>query len=357
MGLEGDTTGATIYRAVTEKLNKLGLSLIKCVSATTDGAPSMTGREQGLVARMKADNSALLAFHCIIHQSVLCGKLSGNFHDLMTNCMKMINYLKAKSALRHRRLREFLRNTDAQYDELLTHNNVRWLSKGNALERIWILRHDLLTFLETCGDSAQVFVDMLKSEESMTNLAFLVDICGHLNKVNLKLQGKDKSIIDMHLAVKSFALQLSLFNNDIQADMLHFPCLKSLAGESEELNNTITGFCDFIDKIKEEFTMRFGQFDGLQKLIALIKSPREAEPTGDWKLEINQIPADLSAAAIQIELCELNAAENAVLPEFWKKATTAALYPNLTRLAIWLLTIFASTYLRISVFQYEPYQV
>ena len=211
----------------------------------------MTGKEQGLIGHLKTTHPALLAFHFIIHQTVLCGKLNGDFHLLMTEAMKMINYLKCKSALRHRKLRGFLRDINAEYDELLTHNNVRWLSKGNALSRIWQLRKYLLVFLETCGTTAEPYVNMLKADECMANMAFLVDICGHLNALNLKLQGKDKSLVDLHSAVKSFTLQLSFFKSDIQAEMLHFPCLKSLLDEIEHID-VIKGYCDFINKVSDE---------------------------------------------------------------------------------------------------------
>ena len=102
IGLEGDTTGRTLCNALTEKLTEHGVELSKCIAITTDGAPAMVGRDQRLVARLKQKQPLLLGFHCIIHQSVLCGKLSAEFQALMT---KMINFLKAKSALRHRRLR------------------------------------------------------------------------------------------------------------------------------------------------------------------------------------------------------------------------------------------------------------
>jgi hypothetical protein len=348
VGIEGDTTGSTIHTVTLEKLREAGLSLTNCVSVTTDGAPAMTGKEKGLLGRLKTSKLKLLAFHCIIHQTVLCGKLNGDFLMLMTDAMKMINYLKSKSAFHHRKLRQFLRDIDAQYDELLTHNNVRWLSKGNALSRIWQLREDLLVFLETCGSSAEMFVNMLKSEERMADMAFLVDICGHLNTLNLKLQGKDKSIVDLHSAVKSFGLQLSLFTSDIRADMLHFPCLKLLRDEREDID--VQRYCDHINNLSQEFSRRFSDFDKIERLTQLIKEPLIARIDGGWALAIGELPIDLSVAAMQMELCDLQATENVLTPEFWTKAATKALYPNMTQLALWLCTIFSSTYLCESAF-------
>ena len=110
------------------------------VSITTDGAPAMIGREKGAVARMKEDNPELISDDCIIHQSVLCSTLSNEHAEMMNTMMKMINFLRASSSYQHCMLREFLRAFDANADDLLLHNNVRWISKGRVLERFWSMR-------------------------------------------------------------------------------------------------------------------------------------------------------------------------------------------------------------------------
>ena len=77
--LETHTRGEDIYNAIKEMLRKRGIDLKQVVSITTDGAPAMLGRERGAVARMKEDNPDLIAYHCIIHQSVLCAHLSEEY--------------------------------------------------------------------------------------------------------------------------------------------------------------------------------------------------------------------------------------------------------------------------------------
>ena len=159
IGLDGDTTWESVYNALVSKLDELGIPLDRCMSVTTYGAPAMVGNQQGLVARLRKDKQSLLAFHCIIHQTVLCGKLNGKFQA------PMINHLKSKSTLCPRIFREFLHEANAKYDDLLTYNNVRWLSEGSALARIRELRGELNSFLETCGPTGQPFLYMLRSTE------------------------------------------------------------------------------------------------------------------------------------------------------------------------------------------------
>ena len=65
---------------------------------------------------------------------------------------------------------------------------------------------------------------------------------------------------------------------------------------------------------------------------------------------MNIIFDTLSVAELQLELCDLKSSESAVSEGFWIKTTTSTKYPQLCKLAIYLLTSFASTYLCESAF-------
>ena len=90
--LQTSTRGEDIYLAIKEMLTKRGIEPKQVVSITTDGAPAMIGREKGAVARLKEDNAELIAYHCIIHQSVLCTSLSDEHAEVMNTMMKMIRF-------------------------------------------------------------------------------------------------------------------------------------------------------------------------------------------------------------------------------------------------------------------------
>lgn len=78
------------------------------VSVTTDGGPATVGESGELWARKKEDNSDLSAYHCLIHQTVLCVTFSEHFAKVTNTTMKIINFLRASSSLQHRLPREFL---------------------------------------------------------------------------------------------------------------------------------------------------------------------------------------------------------------------------------------------------------
>ena len=152
----------------------------KLVCISTDGAPAMVGRENGLVAKVKNINPNVIAFHCIIHQTVLCAKLNEAFSALMSTMVKLINFLRCKSSLCHRQLHCFLTEVNALHDDLLLHNNIRWLSKGKALRRLWDLRHGICHFLgELTLPAAERYLEILGSNDQMADLTFLIDIMEH----------------------------------------------------------------------------------------------------------------------------------------------------------------------------------
>ena len=79
-------------------------------------------------------------------------------------------------------LREFLKEFDANADDLVLHNNVRWLSNGRVLERFWSIRMEIAAFLaQLKSQKATQFSLFLEDEEKMDILSFLVDIAAHLN--------------------------------------------------------------------------------------------------------------------------------------------------------------------------------
>lgn len=99
---------------------------------TSDRALAMIGRERGAVAWLKEENPDLTAYHCIIHQSVLCASLSEEYAEVMNTMMKLINFLRASSSHQHHLLREFLKEVEANANDLL-YNNVRRYSKGRVV--------------------------------------------------------------------------------------------------------------------------------------------------------------------------------------------------------------------------------
>ncbi|QQP36431.1 general transcription factor II-I repeat domain-containing protein 2B-like, partial [Caligus rogercresseyi] len=63
----------------------------------------------------------------------------------------------------------------------------------------------------------------------LLDLAFLVDMFSHLDKLNLDLQGKLKTLPDLVQCVFAFINKLKLFTERIKkSDLTHFPSLRNI---------------------------------------------------------------------------------------------------------------------------------
>ena len=176
LSLPGRTTGEICFNEIMQFFEKNGLDITKIVSIVTDGAPSMVGRQQGLVTRLAAVNPALTAFHCIIHKAVLCAKLCDEMKTTMDTVTRMVNFIRANSSLQHRLFKAMLEEMSAEHSDLLLHNDVRWLSKGRVLERVCDLHEEILTFLASLQQSqkTQEFQSFLSDKKTMAKVVFFM---------------------------------------------------------------------------------------------------------------------------------------------------------------------------------------
>lgn len=144
------TTGADIFEKVDLCLQDLKLDWKNLSCITTDGAPNMRGENIGFVGRvnklLKLKNiEPPINIHCIIHQQALCGKIIGLEH-VMSVVTKAVNFIRSHG-LTHRQFQSFLLEIEAEYNDVVYHNHVRWLSRGKVLKRFFDLRKEIEMFM------------------------------------------------------------------------------------------------------------------------------------------------------------------------------------------------------------------
>lgn len=80
---------------------------------------------------------------------------------------------------------------DSQYHSLLFYTEIRWLSKGKILTKLFELRDDFKIFLSGQNILKLVnFFELLYDEHWLMKLAYLADIFSKFNEVTKSLQGK-----------------------------------------------------------------------------------------------------------------------------------------------------------------------
>lgn len=68
--MKGSTKGSALYASFNAVINKYKLNMSNLAGITTDGAPAMVGKNEGLVALVKKNNPdvSFVQYHCIIRQ-------------------------------------------------------------------------------------------------------------------------------------------------------------------------------------------------------------------------------------------------------------------------------------------------
>lgn len=349
---KGKTRGEDLFETFDDFMQKSNIPYEKMVSISTDGAPAMIGKDKGLVKRIKDKNPNLLSYQCIIHQAALCGKLSASLQAVMDKLIKLINFMRSRSALQHRQFKVFLSECDSAYSDLIQHNNVRWLSKGQVIERFWEIKETLIAFLETTGtQEAIIHLDFLKNEHNMFVVAFLKDILKHLNDLNIHLQGNGKLICHLVQSVSSFRRKLSIFETDIKnQEYIHFPTMAEQADEN--LIEDIKMISNFITQLKLEFEERFQDFTQIEKFSQFLIAPLEISPSSEWT-DVAMTLFSIPKASLQMEIIDIQEDVSLLMcktlspeevQEFWCMKVQDK-YVNCKKLALNLITMFGSTYI------------
>ena len=106
--LSSTTTGEEICEHVIRVVENNELNPVKLSGLTTAGAPSMTGRTDGLTKKSLDAVGAqdVVVNHCIIHQDKLCTNVVA-FVEAMRNVVQCANYIRARG-LNHQHLKAFV---------------------------------------------------------------------------------------------------------------------------------------------------------------------------------------------------------------------------------------------------------
>ncbi len=216
--LAGYTTAAAIFEMVNATItcdySGWCLGWDNCLGVCTDGAPAMAGVQGGVVTKIKEKSPAILITHCIIHREHLAAKkLNPSLNEVLLTAVKIVNFIKSRP-LQSRLFTAFCIEMGAEHQQLLLHTEVRWLSRGKVLTRLYELRVETKLFLEQ-HDKEQRFHPYITSLDWIARLAYLSDIYEKVNVLNLSLQGPDSNIIHSSSKINGFILKLALWKTAI----------------------------------------------------------------------------------------------------------------------------------------------
>jgi hypothetical protein len=173
--LKGTITGEDIFETVNTLFERFWLEWSSLSGICIDGALAMVGARKGLIESIK-------------------------FTKVMEVVVASITYIKSR-AHNHLQFKGYLADLFSEYEDV-SYCEVRWLSKSQTLKRFYGLRQDIADFMDIKGNT----INQVKDGEWVCDLAFLVDVTGYLNELNLKLQKQGQLVHELQGQVKTFVI-------------------------------------------------------------------------------------------------------------------------------------------------------
>ncbi|XP_076308545.1 protein FAM200C-like [Tachypleus tridentatus] len=206
-------------------------------------------------------------------------------------------------ALNHRLFQSLCEEMGQEHTVLLYHTEVRWLSRGRVLFRVFELRGEIHQFLR---ERVQELAIYFKEPSFVQMLACLADVFLALNELNLSLQGRGLNIVTASAKLAAFKEKLVLWIKRMLRTSFegYFSC-----GELQTYDNWILN----------PFMQNLEDVSGIKEDLIDLRHNRE----------------------IQMEFT------NSQLEHFWASQLEA--YPALAKKALEVLVPFATTYLHLRI--------
>ena len=330
-----DTTGEEIFRVTSDCFEKKGLEWKNCISICTDGAATMVGRYKGFVSRIREKQRDIIVTHCFLHRETLVVKtLPADLASTLNTVVSIVNFDKTKP-LKSRMFAILCEEMGADHTNLLLYTEIRWLSRGKVLARVYALRNELIIFLTNeQPDEAK----LVANDEWWARVAYMADIFQHLNKLNTRMQGHNENLLTSTDKISGFRSKVKLWQQHVKNKNLEiFPLSQKCEG-----NVNIASLSETIQKhlniLKEKLFFYFPSAS--LDCYDWVREPYSSEAEVDTTLTLQE----------QEELIELRQDHglrlqfsDLPLESFWLKTSNE--FSNLACRAISILLPFSTTYL------------
>ncbi|XP_037683700.1 zinc finger MYM-type protein 6 isoform X2 [Choloepus didactylus] len=331
-------TGFAIFELINKYIDSKSLNWKHCVGLCTDGAASITGRCSGLRAKIQEVAMNKVAFtHCFIHREHLVAeKLSPCLHEILLQSAQILSFIKS-NALNSRMLTILCEEMGSEHVNLPLHAEVRWISRGRILTRLFELRHEIEIFLnQKHSDLAKYFHD----EEWVAKLAYLSDIFSLINELNLSLQGTMTTFFNLYNKIDIFKKKLKIWLKRIQEnDYDMFPSFSEFSNSSDFNKKSITSIIfEHLEGLSEMFNDCYPPEDDLRSGNLWIINPftdhQNSNLSDVEEAKLTQLSSDLGLQAMFKSMS---------VTQFWINAETS--YPELHEKAMKFLLPFSTVYL------------
>jgi len=247
-----DGTAMSKYNAIILLLAEMGLLPRKMVAMGSDGASSMTGESNGLIALLRRHVPHILLVHCVAHCEALAMskacKEVGKFVYMDKIANKVATWLNG-CAMRIGTLYKLEEVFGLKKLNVTRIHEVRWLSRGKVMER---LVQVMSVLLENFSEHDKRLFSKLSIYQVQFGFHLLADILIELNILSQSLQYESVDLTTIGALV------------DTTIEMLKIRFMGSVFGRgakytSRFLDTTRDGSFKFVDtdRIEHIYTLRY----------------------------------------------------------------------------------------------------
>lgn len=337
--LETNATGGEMFEIINCFMRKHDLDWNKCVNVCSDGAASMVGKLKGTVSRIKHVAPNCTSSHCILHRHALVAKhIPPDLKNVLDEAVQIVNYVKSRP-LQSRLFAKACEEMGSQYQSLLIHAEVRWLSRGKVLARLFELRDELLVFFMGNDLSApSKHAKVLRNTKWLIRCAYLADIFGKLNEFTTSLQRKDTTTFTLIDKIRSLRTKLNFWIECVNDKNFEcFPVLVQFLSENELKIETDVhkNICEHLMNLGKSLSE---YFPDTSTNIEWVQNPfaNRNKPHILSVLEYEDMIEIQSNSALKIKF------DSVPLNDFW--VGLKDMYPSVAEKAIRELLPFVSTY-------------
>ena len=248
--LETDTKGLTIFQTLSDYLRNKSIPLTNIIACATDGAPAMVGRYRGFASLLKEKIPNLFTVHCVLHRQHLVAKrLSPRLQECLGVAIKAVNKIKA-NAKNDRLFRQLCEVNDEEFEHLLLHTEVRWLSKGIFLARYCKLKNSVVEFL---GEDSDLAKDVIACHQDNS---YLADFYEKINTATDKLQGKKITLVQSKTIIRGLINKLELYQQSLSRRKFdHFSHLSKMSDSVTDEHLLV--YVEHLKAVIEDMKVRF----------------------------------------------------------------------------------------------------
>ncbi|KAK2945708.1 hypothetical protein BLNAU_19377 [Blattamonas nauphoetae] len=274
--------GNVVCDEVMKVVKKKELSILQCVSTSTDGASSMRGEGKGFLGAIRREGFSGIHIHCLVHKvqlsllHVLQNRNHRPFRSAVKAVGRMATFLKASSKRRDM-LKQFqkMKNNSVQSIPLI--HKIRWTSTFRSVSHAIACFESAKSVMNVVGSQKKkhLYLKSVWTSRLMKRLILLRTVLSEINNLTIRLQTTDLNLFQALDATVECCERL--FNRTHPGELLKQITDRPF-GEAREsfvilVNDTLSFADDLITNLRRDlfdgnhldFYLLFGSLDRKRK--------------------------------------------------------------------------------------------